>query len=174
MLHVINPRSASKNNQRERVVTLAKEFIWENFSALEGFVGDAKLNVLREWTTQELHTVADLMWQRFDDGYVRDCHGDLHLANLVRLPGGITTFDCIEFSTDLRHIDVTADIAFLTMDLVERGRHDLAAHFLNRYLECTGDYGCASLLSLFFRLSLSREGESRGDPKSGAGERRGT
>jgi predicted kinase len=41
------------------------------------------------------------------------------------------------------------DIAFLIMDLVERRRHDLAAHFLNRYLEATGDYGGVAVLSLF-------------------------
>jgi aminoglycoside phosphotransferase family enzyme/predicted kinase len=137
-------------SQREKVVTLAKEFIWDNFVALEGFADETQLKVLRDWTTQELQTVDQLLWKRFDDGYVRDCHGDLHLGNLVRLPGGITTFDCIEFNTDLRHIDVAADIAFLIMDLVERGRRDLAAHFLNRYLECTGDYGSVSLLSLYF------------------------
>ena len=68
----------------------------------------------------------------------------------MRLPGGITTFDCIEFNSDLRHIDVGCDIAFLIMDLVARERHDLAAHFLNRYLECTGDYGGMRLLSLYF------------------------
>jgi aminoglycoside phosphotransferase family enzyme/predicted kinase len=136
--------------QRDRVVTLAKEFIWDNFSALEGFGNESDLQTLRDWTEKELRAVEELLWKRFDDGYVRDCHGDLHLGNLVRLPSGITTFDCIEFSTDLRHIDVTADIAFLVMDLVEKKRHDLGAHFLNRYLERTGDYGSVRLLSLFF------------------------
>jgi len=137
-------------SQREKVVALTKDFIWDNLAALDGFIDDAELKVLREWTEQELQALESLLWQRFDDGYVRDCHGDLHLANLVRLPDGITTFDCIEFSSDLRHIDVACDIAFLVMDLVERQRHDLAAHFLNRYLERTGDYGSMRLFSLYF------------------------
>lgn len=137
-------------DQRDRVVALTKEFIWDNFAALDGFIDAAELNSLRKWTERELKKVDALLWQRFDDGFVRDCHGDLHLANLVRLPGGITTFDCIEFSTDLRHIDVACDIAFLIMDLVARGRRDLGAHFLNRYLECTGDYGSMGMLSLYF------------------------
>lgn len=137
-------------SQRERTVSLAKEFIWDNFTALEGFADGAALDRLRRWTTRELQDLDDLLWKRFDDGYIRDCHGDLHLGNLVRLADGITTFDCIEFNTDLRHIDVVCDIAFLIMDLVARRRHDLAAHFLNRYLECTGDYGCMRLLSLYF------------------------
>ncbi len=137
-------------SQRDKVIETTKSLIWDNFTALDGFINDSDLTLLREWTERELQTLEALLWQRFDDGHVRDCHGDLHLANLVRLPGGITTFDCIEFSTDLRHIDVACDIAFLIMDLVARRRHDLAAHFLNRYLECNGDYGSMRVLSLYF------------------------
>ena len=137
-------------SQRDRVVALTKSFIWDNFTALDGFIDSSELERLHQWTEAELQTIEPVLWQRFDDGYFRDCHGDLHLANLVRLPGGITTFDCIEFNADLRQIDVVCDIAFLIMDLVARERHDLAAHFLNRYLECTGDYAGMSLLSLYF------------------------
>ena len=136
--------------ERDRFVAMTKKFIWDNLDALEGPIVDAELNLLQRWTERELQSVELDVWQRFDDGYVRDCHGDLHLANLIRLPGGITAFDCIEFSTDLRHIDVACDIAFLVMDLVARSRHDLAAHFLNRYLECTGDYGSMRMFSLYF------------------------
>lgn len=146
--HIAAPVVDAK--QRERIVALTKEFIWDNFVALDGFVDEAVLDSLRQWTATELQTLEPIFRQRFDDGYMRDCHGDLHLANLVRLPGGITTFDCIEFNADLRHIDVICDIAFLVMDLVARRRHDLAAHFLNRYLEVTGDYGGMRFLSLYF------------------------
>jgi aminoglycoside phosphotransferase family enzyme/predicted kinase len=136
-------------DRREKVHALTKAFMWDNFNALDGFVDSATFDALKEWTSNELGNTESLLLQRFDDGYVRDCHGDLHLANLVRLPDGITTFDCIEFNEDFRHIDVMCDIAFLIMDLVERRRHDLAAHFLNRYLEATGDYSGVALLSLF-------------------------
>jgi len=136
--------------RRGRVLRLTREFMHDNFIALGGFVDEHKLEKLSSWTRLELQRTDALIAQRFDDGFVRDCHGDLHLGNLLRLPGGITTFDCIEFSTDLRQIDVMCDIAFLVMDLVARKRHDLAAHFVNRYLEATGDYGGVELLSLFF------------------------
>jgi predicted kinase len=66
------------------------------------------------------------------------------------LPDGITTFDCIEFNRDLRFTDVFADVGFLTMDLIEKGHHELSAHFLNRYLECSGDYGGIVLLDFYF------------------------
>ena len=136
--------------KRDEYLVLTKEFMSDNFRALDGFIEQAELDRLRQWTEREVGRLDELLARRFDDGFVRDCHGDLHLANLVRLHDGITTFDCIEFSEDLRHIDVICDIAFLVMDLVEKERHDLAAHFLNRYLECSGDYAGVALLSLFF------------------------
>ena len=77
---------------------------------------------------------------RLRDGFVREVHGDLHLANLVRWRGRVRAFDCIEFDPALRWIDVLSDAAFLVMDLAYRGRRDLAYAFLNRYLETTGDY----------------------------------
>jgi len=137
-------------SRRERVLRLTREFMTDNFDALGGAIDDEILQPLHDWTVAGLDRHAALLAARFDGGRVRSCHGDLHLGNLVRLPTGITTFDCIEFNPDLRHIDVVADTAFLVMDLVERGRSDLAAHFLNRYLEATGDYEGVTVLDLFF------------------------
>ncbi len=135
---------------REHFVAVAQSLIRDNFTALEDAVDVRSLGPLREWTEQALKGAGERFRQRFDAGFVRDCHGDLHLANLVRLPGGIATFDCIEFNDDLRRIDVICDIAFLVMDLVANGRLQLAAHFLNRYLERTGDYGGVAMLDLYF------------------------
>jgi aminoglycoside phosphotransferase family enzyme/predicted kinase len=139
-----------ESGERERLLGLTKQFMRDNLTALEGVIDDAELKRLRDWTEHELQDLESQLTRRFDDGFVRDCHGDLHLANLVRLPGGITAFDCIEFNADLRHTDVFGDIAFLVMDLVARRRHDLAAHFLNRYLERIGDYGGMTVFSLYF------------------------
>jgi len=136
--------------QRSRVKRMTTAFIEDNFTALDGQIDLETFAMLKKWTTNEIGTVESMLQQRFDDGFVRDCHGDLHLGNLVRLPCGITTFDCIEFSTDLRHIDVMCDLAFLVMDLFEKGRPDLAVRFLNRYLEVTGDYGGLAVFNLFF------------------------
>jgi predicted kinase len=88
--------------------------------------------------------------ERRDHGFIRECHGDLHLANLVRLESGISAFDCVEFSAKLRDIDVISDVAFLVMDLVARQRKDLAYEFLNRYLERSGDYEGMQLFDLYF------------------------
>jgi hypothetical protein len=137
-------------SQRDRYLRLNMQFMRDNFTALEGFVRPALLTSIRDWSERKLQELEAQFGLRFDAGFVRACHGDLHLANLVRLDDRITAFDCIEFSADLRHIDVICDIAFLLMDLVLRRYHGLAAHFLNRYLERTGDYAGMSVFSLYF------------------------
>lgn len=167
-------------SERDRLVKQAKHFFWENFDHFEGVLDKDDIAFLHDWTARELEQLDHKLGQRFDDGFVRDCHGDLHLGNLVRLPGGITTFDCIEFNPDLRNTDVFADIGFLAMDLVRKGRHDLAAHFLNRYLECSGDYDGVKLLDLYFiyrclvRAKVaairSRERDSNADREADIGE----
>lgn len=74
------------------------------------------------------------------DGFVRECHGDLHLGNVAWVDDRPLIFDCIEFNEDLRWIDVMSEIAFLVMDLSDRGASALARRALNAYLEGTGDY----------------------------------
>ena len=97
-----------------------------------------------------MNRLSVMLTRRHEDGFVREGHGDLHLANLVRLDTGIVAFDCVEFSRDLRTLDVINDVAFLAMDLIARRRRDLAYVFLNRYLECTGDYVGMALYGLYF------------------------
>ena len=135
---------------RERLVGQAVHYVRENFDHLGDILDEEEFRFLGDWTERELDKHEATLLQRFDDGFVRDCHGDLHLGNLVRLPTGITTFDCIEFNPDLRTTDVFADVGFLVMDLTEKGHPELAAHFLNRYLERSGDYEGVVLLDLFF------------------------
>lgn len=83
---------------------------------------------------------------RIAAGRIRECHGDLHLANLVLLDGHPVAFDSIEFNPDLRWIDVASDIAFLSMDLESRGRPDLAAHVTSAWMEAADDRESATVL----------------------------
>jgi aminoglycoside phosphotransferase family enzyme/predicted kinase len=83
---------------------------------------------------------------RIGTGRIRECHGDLHLANLVLLDGHPVAFDSIEFNPDLRWIDVASDIAFLSMDLESRGRPDLAAHVTSAWMEAADDRESATVL----------------------------
>jgi len=76
---------------------------------------------------------------RRDTGFVRRCHGDLHLGNIVLIDGAPVPFDCIEFSDDFACIDVLYDLAFLVMDLDHRGFGAPATLLLGRYILSLGD-----------------------------------
>ncbi len=100
---------------------------------------------------EDVKNIEALMTKRFETGFVRECHGDLHLSNLVRTPNGIRAFDCLEFDAKLRNIDVWCDIGFLYMDCAVRDRDDLGYVFVDGYLDHTGDYEGLTLLPLFAR-----------------------
>jgi aminoglycoside phosphotransferase family enzyme/predicted kinase len=86
---------------------------------------------------------------RREAGLVRECHGDLHLRNIVLLEGRPTLFDAIEFNDDIACIDVLYDLAFLLMDLWRRRLPRHANAVLNGYLTETEDFEGVALLRLF-------------------------
>ncbi len=96
---------------------------------------------LSHWTEERFLQLADCFETRLRDGFVRECHGDLHLRNIILGAGGdALLFDGIEFNESFRWIDLINEVAFCAMDLADRGRPDLARRLLNAYLEHTGDY----------------------------------
>jgi predicted kinase len=111
------------------------------FDAIDDPVRQAHARELGAWCQRTFAARRPDVIARKRDGFVRECHGDLHLGNMVLLDDAVVIFDCIEFNDDFRWIDVASDVAFLTMDLEDRGRPDLAHRFLNGYVEATGDYG---------------------------------
>jgi aminoglycoside phosphotransferase family enzyme/predicted kinase len=141
----------------------------DNFPPINAVTDMKSTHRIQDWTLQSLRDLEQTLIERHKNGYVRECHGDLHLANLVRLPSGIVAFDCVEFSAAMRNIDVISDVAFLAMDLVARARQDLAGIFVNRYLEYTGDYSGMSVFGLYFvyhsmiraKVAALRSGERR-------------
>lgn len=96
-----------------------------------------------------LRARAPLLERRRRGGYVRECHGDLHLGNIVLWTGRPTLFDAIEFNDDIACIDVMYDLAFLLMDLWQRGLPAHANHVLNAYLAETRDVDGLGALPLF-------------------------
>lgn len=90
-----------------------------------------------------------LLRERREQGWIRECHGDLHCGNVVRWQERLTPFDGIEFDPGLRFIDVVNDIAFLVMDLAERGRDDLRLATLQAWLETLGDFAGLPLLQYY-------------------------
>lgn len=102
--------------------------------------------------TAELGRRRDALSQRKADGYMRHGHGDLHLRNIALIDGRPVLFDCLEFDDGLAETDTLYDFAFLLMDLLQHGCHDLANRALNRYLDRTGDYAGLGLLPLYVAL----------------------
>lgn len=132
------------------------EVVWSavsaNFRQLRKCLSEsgacASLDRLEQWSTERHARLSATFTARRAD-MVRECHGDLHLGNIVLIKGQPVIFDCIEFSPGLRWIDVISEIAFMVMDLEERGRRDYGHRFLNRYLEQTGDYAALPLLPYY-------------------------
>ena len=85
-----------------------------------------------------LDAVRDLLAARTAAGSARRCHGDLHLRNIALLDGRPVLFDGIEFDEDIATCDVLYDLAFLLMDLWERGLRREANTVLNRWLAAAG------------------------------------
>lgn len=116
-----------------------------------------------------------LFRQRIAEGRIRDGHGDLR-AEHICLTEPIAIFDCIEFNRRFRHGDVAADVAFLAMDLDERGYPDLSRAFVDAYIEYSGDHGLFSVLDFYkgYRACVRAKVECfrLDDPMVTAGEKR--
>ena len=166
--HVLEPVTQNFTQIRTRLETLDQ----------------TQLRRLEIWSAMSFGELRKIFDNRKRDGFVRECHGDAHLANMVWLDNRVTLFDCLEFSDNLRWIDVMSELAFLVMDLDDRGRADLARRALNAYLENTGDYAGLAVLRFYqvYRalvrakvacIRLGQSGLSEEDKKQASAEYRG-
>jgi aminoglycoside phosphotransferase family enzyme/predicted kinase len=137
-------------------------------------VAQQQLAVIEDWTRCQSERLAPVFARRARQGAVRECHGDLHLENLLWLDGKFVLFDAIEFNPELRWIDVANDTAFLAMDLMARGRGDLGHAVLSGWLEETGDYDSLAVLRFYLAgrsvvraLVLSIREQQRPDAAAG-------
>lgn len=90
-----------------------------------------------------------LFADRIENGYIRECDGDIHLGNICLLNGTAYIFDCIEFNERFRYSDTAADIAFLLMDLDFHRRPNLADAALSAYIAASGDTNSAKLITFY-------------------------
>ncbi len=103
-------------------------------------------NRLKAWATEFMADHGHQFETRISDGFIRECHGDLHLDNVVRVGDRLVPFDGIEFNDSFRWIDVLNDAAFLVMDFAAHNQPNFGLQFLNAYLEQTGDYESLMLM----------------------------
>ncbi|MEM0466135.1 MAG: AAA family ATPase [Candidatus Thermoplasmatota archaeon] len=112
----------------------------------------------------------DVFHRRIKQGYIRDCHGDLHSGNIVVSgANNIYIFDCIEFNKRFRFIDVASDIGFLAMDLDYQNHPYLASFLITDYVKKSGDTGIFDLLNFYKSYRAYVRGKVTGfqlqDPK---------
>lgn len=125
----------------------------QNFSTIRTHLSSEKLlkplDFLEDWTQSCYLRLKPKLQQRKQQGFIRECHGDMHLGNIALVDEKICIFDGIEFNEHIRWIDVISELAFLVMDLQDRGAPRLAQRLLNHYLQITGDYSGLALLRFY-------------------------
>lgn len=104
---------------------------------------------ISDWLTTKLSELETVFEERRKTGHVRNCHGDVHLNNIVTFRDEIKIFDCIEFNKAFRWIDVIDELAFLAMDLETRSKTKFAHRAVNDYLDLTGDHSALQLLDFY-------------------------
>jgi len=104
---------------------------------------------IRSWVTAFAAEHESVFQQRVDDGFIRECDGDIHLENICLDDGAVHIFDCIEFNERFRCCDTAADIAFLLMDLDYHGRPDLSDDVIDEYVSSTADQGLMALIDFY-------------------------
>jgi uncharacterized protein len=127
-----------------------------NTRTFRGELGLARDSVkhLDEISRQRLSDCGSLMQTRASEGFIRRCHGDAHLGNIVRIGGRPVLFDAIEFDPVLATTDVLYDLAFPIMDLAHFGLDACANRLFDTYLQRTWqeNAGALRLLPLFLSL----------------------
>ncbi len=108
-----------------------------------------QIDHLEAWTSRRWTELTPILEARREEGWVRECHGDMHRGNIALVDGELVIFDALEFNPVLRWIDTASELAFLVMDLEEAGELAAARRLLNRYLELGGDYGALQVLDFY-------------------------
>lgn len=155
---VARAHAAAPVNKSAGFAAKLHEIITQNDAELhavpELFAADAVAALTQE-SRESLQRLHALLSERERAGRVARCHGDLHLGNIVLIDGAPVLFDAIEFDPALATGDVFYDLAFLLMDLIERGLAAAANMLLNRYLLETkraDDLDALAALPLFLSL----------------------
>lgn len=126
--------------------------VLENFEQTENFVDQGAISRKQFETiveySKEFLSHEDRFQARMDAGKIRDCHGDMHSANIC-LSDPVYIFDCIEFNERFRYTDVAADVAFLAMDLDFHGERELSNYFIEQFAAKSGDPELMQMLNFY-------------------------
>jgi len=125
----------------------------ENFDQLAPFVATFidrdNYERVKDGTLGFLERQEPLFTYRHQNGFIRDCHGDLHTEHIIFEEGAIYIFDCIEFNERFRYIDIMSDLAFLVMELDFMDQESLNKTLLNAYFSLVDDKWGPLLLDFY-------------------------
>ncbi len=126
------------------------EPVEQNFQQIHEIIKDefdlSQLKKVESWTYAEHKKLIQIFRERKEQGFIRACHGDVHLKNIALYNGKPIIYDCIEFNESFRWTDTMADLGFLLMDLYEKNQPRFAHILLNTYMMHTGDYAGLQVL----------------------------
>lgn len=129
------------------------EPVVQNFEQVLPFLETAddktRLAKISAWADNEHQRLFAYFQQRKEQGFIRECHADVHLGNITLVDDTPIIFDCVEFSPCIRWSDVMADIGFLIMDFEDYRRKDFAHRVTNQYFLYTGDYSALHVLPYY-------------------------
>jgi len=129
-------------------------FNWkENIDQMTGFENKTlpapDREFIRDWVFNFIENNSVVFSNRINNGYIKECDGDIHLENICLVDDKVYIFDCIEFNERFRNCDTASDIAFLIMDLDFHNRHDLAEETLSLYQQLTGDKSLSDIIYFY-------------------------
>lgn len=129
-------------------------FNWdENFEQTEKYkptiISEQDFRFMQQKINGFIHQNNGLFERRLEQGKIKHCHGDFHSGNVFITAEGICIFDGIVFNQRFPCSDVTAEIAFMAMDLEFHGRQDLAEAFIGKYQELSKDKDIPALLDFY-------------------------
>lgn len=119
-----------------------------------GHLATPEIDALARASHQAFGRVRSMLELRSRQGFIRRCHGDLHLANIVEIDRRPVLFDAIEFDPDIASTDVLYDLAFTLMDLLHYGQRQAASILFNQYLSATPAENLDGLSALPLFLSI--------------------
>ena len=129
---------------------------WEPYIART--ISQEQDRILRAYGEAFFVRRAEILQRRVEEMRIRRVHADLR-SDAVCFTDGICIFDCVEFSNRLSLLDITRDVGFLAMDLDYRERTDLAAAFVDHYVEISGDAELPQLLDFYACYSACVRGK---------------
>ncbi|MGO9772694.1 MAG: phosphotransferase, partial [Roseiarcus sp.] len=154
-IHLSHERAPTRDG--ERATRSLSTYLYQNetvFGARPDLFDPARADELARDSRRAFAVVRPLLLARGQEGYVRRCHGDLHLRNIAVVEGEPVLFDAIEFDPDIATGDILYDLAFALMDLWERGLRPAANLLLTTYLSLSDEPQFSGLAALPIFMSI--------------------